>query len=70
VYAAVVQEFGPPEVLRTVEVPDPVPGPGEALVDVAAADVLWVETAVRRGEGTDWFPHRPPYVPGNGVAGR
>jgi NADPH2:quinone reductase len=69
VYAAMVQDFGPPEVLRTVEVPDPVPGPGEALVDVAAADVLWVETAVRGGEGTDWFPHRPPYVPGNGVAG-
>jgi NADPH2:quinone reductase len=68
-FAAMVKEYGPPEVLRTVELPDPVPGPAAALVEVAAADVLWVETAVRRGEGRDWFPLRPPYVPGNGVAG-
>jgi NADPH:quinone reductase len=67
--AAMTLEYGPPEVLRTVEVADPVPAAGQALVEVAAADVLWVETAVRRGEGQDWFPLRPPYVPGNGVAG-
>jgi NADPH2:quinone reductase len=50
-FAAMTQEYGPPEVLRTVEVADPVPAPGAALVEVRAADVLWVETAVRRGEG-------------------
>jgi NADPH:quinone reductase len=53
-----VREWGPPEVLERVEVADPSPGPGEVRVDVAAADVLWVETAVRRGEGQDWFPPR------------
>ena len=64
-----VREFGPPEVLELTEQPDPVPGPGEVLIDVAAVHVLWVETAVRRGDGRGWFPLQPPYVPGTGVAG-
>lgn len=64
-----VREFGPPSVLEVVDAPDPTPGPGEVLVDVKAAHVLWVETAVRRGDGRDWFPLRAPYVPGTGVAG-
>lgn len=67
---ALVTEFGGPEVLVPSEAPDPVAGPGEAVIDVTAADVLWVETMVRRGAGRDYFPMRPPYVPGNGVAGR
>jgi NADPH2:quinone reductase len=66
----VVERFGGPEVLAVHEVPDPVAGPGEAVVDVHAADVLWVETMVRRGEGGPYFPVEPPYVPGNAVAGR
>jgi NADPH2:quinone reductase len=66
----VVERFGRPEVLAVHEVPDPVAGPGEAVVDVHVADVLWVETMVRRGEGGPYFPIEPPYVPGNAVAGR
>jgi NADPH:quinone reductase len=69
VFVTRVREFGPPDVLEWVAVADPAPGPGEVVVEVAAADVLWVETAVRRGEGRDWFPLRPPYVPGDGIAG-
>ena len=68
--AAVVTRFGPPEVLVTSEMPDPVAGPGEVVVDVAAADVLWVETMIRRGLAGEYFDVTPPYVPGNGVAGR
>lgn len=62
--------FGGPEVLEVVERPDPVPGPGEVVVDVDYAPVLFVETLIRSGAGQDWFPMRPPYVPGAGVAGR
>lgn len=62
--------FGGPEVLEVVERPDPVPAPGEVVVDVAYAPVLFVETLIRSGAGQDWFPMRPPYVPGAGVAGR
>jgi NADPH2:quinone reductase len=65
-----VTRFGGPEVLVTSEVPDPVPGPGEVVIAVTAADVLWVETAIRRGQGGPHFDVIPPYVPGGAVAGR
>ncbi|HYN97387.1 MAG TPA: zinc-binding dehydrogenase [Pilimelia sp.] len=64
-----VARFGGPEVLVPVAAPDPVPGAGEAVVDVAVADVLWVETLIRQGNGGAYFPVRPPYRPGVGVAG-
>jgi NADPH2:quinone reductase len=68
--AATVGRFGGPEVLVASEVPDPVAGPGEVVIDVAFADVLWVEAMIRRGGGGEFFDVTPPYVPGNGVAGR
>jgi NADPH2:quinone reductase len=52
------------------EAPEPTAGPGEVVIDVAAASVLFLDTQVRAGRGTDWFPVRPPYVPGVGVAGQ
>ena len=68
--AVVVDEFGGPEVLVAREVPDPVAGPGQVLVDVAAANVMFLDTLVRRGWGTDFFDVAPPYVPGSGIVGR
>lgn len=56
--------------LQYVEVADPVPGPEQVVVDVVAADVLFVETVIRAGEAAEFFPIRPPYVPGGAVAGR
>jgi NADPH2:quinone reductase len=38
-------------------------------VAAAACDVLFVDTMIRSGRGTDHFSIRPPYVPGNGVGG-
>ncbi|MBF6331759.1 zinc-binding dehydrogenase [Nocardia transvalensis] len=67
--AAEVKAFGGPEVLVTVEVPDPVAGPGEVVVDVAAADVMFLDTRLRSGWGLDFFPVQPPYIPGGAVAG-
>jgi NADPH:quinone reductase len=60
-----VERFGGPEVLAAADAPDPEPGPGESVVAVSAADVLFVETRIRAGEGADYFPVRPPYVPGH-----
>jgi NADPH2:quinone reductase len=65
-----VVRFGDPGVLEAVEAPEPVAGPGEALVAVEVADVLTLDAALRAGQGTDFFDLRPPYVPGGGVAGR
>jgi NADPH2:quinone reductase len=65
-----VDEFGGPEVLVAREVPEPEAGPGQVLVEVAAASVMYLDTLVRGGWGLDYFPVAPPYVPGAGVAGR
>ncbi|MCD2196028.1 zinc-dependent alcohol dehydrogenase family protein [Actinomycetospora endophytica] len=42
-------ELGEPEVLRIEEVPDPAPGPGELVVDVAAIGLNRAESMFRRG---------------------
>lgn len=65
-----VRRFGPPEVLTVTEVPEPVARPGQAVVSVRAADVLFIDTVIRSGNAAQWFSVKPPYVPGNGVAGR
>jgi NADPH:quinone reductase len=67
--AVEVDEFGGPDVLQTRQVPAPRAAPGEAVVAVAAADVMSVDTVIRSGQARQFFPVRPPYVPGNGVAG-
>lgn len=64
-----VAEFGGPEVLSLVELPDPVPGPGQVVVAMAAADVILLDTLLRGGWGQDFFPRTLPYVPGGGGAG-
>jgi NADPH2:quinone reductase len=61
--------FGGPRVLVARHAPDPVAGPGQVVVRTSAADVLFVDTFIRAGRAVDFFPIRPPYVPGNGIAG-
>lgn len=58
---------GGPEVLRVEDVPEPVPGPGELLVDVAAAGVNRADLLQREGH----YPPPPgaPAWPGLEVAG-
>jgi NADPH:quinone reductase len=65
-----VTRFGGPEVLTPATAPVPAAGPGQVVIDVTAADVLFLDTVIRSGQATAFFPVRPPYVPGNGVAGR
>lgn len=62
-----VREFGPPEVLRVEEVPDPAPGPGRVLVHIRAAGVNPVETYMRSGN----YARKPglPWTPGGDGAG-
>ena len=61
--------FGGPDVLVAAELADPAPTPGQVLVDVSAAEVLFLDTQLRRGSGREYFTVEPPYVPGAGVAG-
>ena len=49
--AIVIERHGGPEVLRVAEQPSPEPGPGELLVDVAAAGVNFRDVYEREGSG-------------------
>lgn len=65
-----VKEFGGPEALGVFELPDPVPGPGQVLVDVAAAAVNPTDTYIRAGARAEAMRGAPlPHVPGMDVAG-
>jgi NADPH:quinone reductase len=64
-----VRRFGGPEVLEIADLADPAPGPEQVVVEAAASDVLFVDTMIRSGAGANYFPIKPPYVPGNGVGG-
>ena len=65
-HAIQVSALGGPEVLEPVELPDPEPGPGALLVDVAAAGVNFIDTYKRRGI----YPVDLPAVPGEEGVGR
>jgi NADPH2:quinone reductase len=54
--AIMMNRAGGTEVLEVVDRPDPVPRPGEALVEVAAAGVNFMDTAVRRGQAWKEMP--------------
>lgn len=64
-----IARFGEPDVLVPTDMPEPVAGPGEVLVQAAFADVILLDTVLRAGAGQEYFPVRPPYVPGGAVAG-
>jgi putative PIG3 family NAD(P)H quinone oxidoreductase len=48
-HAITIREPGGPEVLEWAEVPDPTPGPGEVLIDVAATAVNRADLLQRQG---------------------
>lgn len=60
-----VHETGGPEVLAVEEIDAPVPGPGEAVVDVAAAGLNFIEVYQRTGA----YPLPTPFTPGMEGAG-
>jgi len=57
-----LREFGPPSVLVPGEADEPA---GEVVIEVAFANITFVETQVRAGRGP--FPVQLPMIPGNGV---
>lgn len=61
-----ITEPGGPEVLTLTELPDPTPGPGELLVEVAAAGVNYIDIYQRQGI----YPIPMPFVPGLEGVGR
>ncbi|GHG31361.1 zinc-binding dehydrogenase [Streptomyces zaomyceticus] len=69
-HAIRLHAFGPAENLTYEETSDPVPGPGQVRVKVAAAGVHLLDTALRQGmTGPFPAPAELPTVPGREVAG-
>jgi NADPH2:quinone reductase len=63
-----IQEFGGPDVLQYVDLPDPTPAEGEVVVDVARAGVNFADTHATRN---DYLAEQSlPLVPGAEIAGR
>ena len=62
-----VREFGPPAVMKMEDVPDPQPGPRQAVIAVRAAGINPVDTYIRSGT----YAKKPalPYTPGFDAAG-
>src|SRR5580698_4269374 len=67
--AIVVHAYGGPEVLKFEDYPDPVPGPGEVLVRVAAASVNPIDYKRRAGLTKDFYPIKFPGLIGVDMAG-
>jgi NADPH:quinone reductase-like Zn-dependent oxidoreductase len=67
--AIVVHQYGGPEVLKFEEYPDPVAGPGEVLVRVAATSVNPIDYKRRAGLTKDFYPMTFPGLIGVDIAG-
>jgi NADPH2:quinone reductase len=65
----VVSRFGAPDVLEPRRAAAPRPAPGQVVVEVEVVEVLFLDTQLRAGWGREFFPVRPPFVPGTGVGG-
>ena len=65
--AVVVSEHGGPDVLRLREQQDPLPGPGQLLVRLAAAGVNYMDVYAR--QGTRPYAGDLPFIPGGEGAG-
>ncbi|HST67510.1 MAG TPA: quinone oxidoreductase [Mycobacteriales bacterium] len=63
--AALIRAHGGPEAIEVAELPDPEPGPGQLLVDVAAAGVNFVDVYHRTGA----YPGQLPLQLGTEAAG-
>lgn len=67
--AIVVHKYGGPGELKWEEYPDPVPGPGEALVRVAASSVNPIDLKRRAGLTEDFYPLKFPGLMGIDLSG-
>jgi len=60
-----ITQTGGAEVLQLRELPTPVPGPGEALVQIEACGVNFIDIYLREGR----YPSPLPFIPGQEAAG-
>jgi NADPH:quinone reductase-like Zn-dependent oxidoreductase len=64
-----IMDYGGPEQLALSEVPDPEPGPGDVVVDIAAASLNPIDWKMRAGHVRRFFEFALPHVPGRDFSG-
>ncbi len=63
-------EFGGPEVLKVIDLPEPEPGPGEVRIRIHAVAVNPTDITFRSGARAAQLADRAgPYIPGMDAAG-
>src|SRR5471032_334226 len=67
--AAFIEQYGGPEVLKYGDLPDPVAGPGEVVIDVVAASVNAADWKFRAGEYARHAQSKFPQIPGRDFYG-
>ena len=67
--AVAFSAYGPPSVLREIDIGEPAAGPGQVRVRVLAAGGNPVDCKLRRGDLAGTVPVRFPQTPGNEFAG-
>jgi NADPH:quinone reductase len=68
VRAISIQSYGDPSGMAVVSVPDPIPGPGQLLIQTEAIGVGGVDAVIRRGTLGSGFA--AGLIPGSEIAGR
>ena len=67
--AFILDRYGKKQALRLGDMPEPVPGPDDVLVEVEAAGLNLLNSKIRNGEFKPILPYKPPLVLGHDLAG-
>lgn len=67
--AFILDRYGKQQALRLGDMPEPVSGPDDVLVEVEAAGLNMLDSKIRDGSFKQILPYKPPLVLGHDVAG-
>ena len=67
--AFILDRYGKKQALRLGDMPEPVPGPDDVLVEVEAAGLNVLDSKIRNGEFKQILPYKTPLVLGYDLAG-
>lgn len=67
--AFILDRYKKKQPLRLGEMPEPTMGPGDVLVEIAAAGLNVLDAKIRNGEFKLLLPYKPPFVLGHDLAG-
>lgn len=67
--AFILDRYGKKQALRLGDMPEPVPGPDDVLVEVEAAGLNQLDSKIRDGAFKPILPYKPPLVLGHDLAG-